>query len=279
MMGSPKEIGRYSYETQHKVTITKAFYIGVFEVTQAQFKKIARFTTAKFKDPTRPEDRVSFKVLRGTSSRASWPTGREIDEQFVFKQVKIWYEEWDEGEYDRWYEIEDRYRDTFFHALRKKCRGLLFDLPTEAQWEYACRAGSTSSLNNDKDITAVDICPNLDEIAWYSANSFFKKGNATHPVGEKKPNAWGLYDMHGNVSELCLDWFSGDLGRKPSSDPVGASNGTFRVLRGGSWQSDAGSCRSAAKAKHFPGYDGYDDEYITRYNNCDCGFRIVLNRE
>ena len=281
MMGSPTEIGRYSYETQHEVTISKAFYIGIFEVTQAQFKKIARFTTAKFKGPTRPEDRVSFRVLRGSNIGSKWPSSKKIDSEFVFKLVhhKEYYFEDGEWDYDEW--DDPKYRNTFFENLRTKSGGLLFDLPTEAQWEYACRAGSTTSLNNGKDITAVDICQNLNELAWYSANSFLKKENATHPVGEKTPNAWGLYDMHGNVSELCLDWFSSDLGSYPSSDPVGATNGIYRVLKGGSWGSDAGHCRSAAKEQQYQGWNGYldyDSEYITRYNG-DCGFRIVLNQE
>ncbi len=120
-----------------------------------------------------------------------------------------------------------------------------FQLPTEAQWEYACRAGSTVRFCFGDEETA------LGEYAWYDGNS----GNKTHPVGAKKPNAWGLYDMHGNVWEWCRDWYDGDYyGKASADDPTGPTTGSLRVRRGGSWYGPAKYCRSADRYGRVPGY-------------------------
>ena len=119
-----------------------------------------------------------------------------------------------------------------------------FRLPTEAQWEYACRAGSTTKY------CFGDEESGLGEHAWYGANS----GNRTHPVGKKKPNAWGLYDIHGNVWEWCQDWHDGSYHVKsPTDDPTGPATGSHRANRGGSWLDPAGSCRSAFRGGFGPG--------------------------
>ncbi len=117
-----------------------------------------------------------------------------------------------------------------------------FQLPTEAKWEYACRAGSTTRYCFGDDESK------LGEYAWYAANSADK----THPVGEKKPNAWGLYDMHGNVWEWCQDWCE-HYKESPVDDPTGASTGSRRMLRGGSWLYLARQCRSASRLYIEPG--------------------------
>ena len=109
--------------------------------------------------------------------------------------------------------------------------------PTEAEWEYACRAGNTSAISG----TGL-----LSEMAWYDANS----GNETHPVGKNHPNAWGFFDMHGNVLEWCYDWFGKVEGK--ATDPKGPSIGSFRVLRGGCWFFYARDCRSAYRLKRDP---------------------------
>jgi formylglycine-generating enzyme required for sulfatase activity len=119
----------------------------------------------------------------------------------------------------------------------------IYRLPSEAEWEYACRAGSSTALPNG-DLTDLycDLDPNLDEIGWYCGNS----DNSTQPVAQKSPNSWGLYDMCGNVAEWCQDWY-GPYSENTQIDPNGPTSGPGRVVRGGSWFSSAKNCRSAAR--------------------------------
>ena len=135
-------------------------------------------------------------------------------------------------------------------------KGYEYRLPTEAEWEYACRAGTTTrfSYGNDPDYSQ------LGEYAWYSNNS----SKTTHPVGQKKPNGWGLYDMHGNVWEWCLDWH-GDYPGGSTADPQGPTVGTSCVRRGGRWGSPARYCRSATRDYSQP-----------NFRHSGVGFRIVL---
>jgi formylglycine-generating enzyme required for sulfatase activity/tRNA A-37 threonylcarbamoyl transferase component Bud32 len=138
----------------------------------------------------------------------------------------------------------------FIKKLNAENDGYTYRLPTEAEWEYVCRAGSTG-----------DYAGNLNEMAWYSSNS----DNQTHPVGQKKANAWGLHDLHGNVWEWCNDYYDESYYRKsPSVDPSGPSTGTDRVGRGGSWYDKAFSLRSAHRGNAVP---DYHDDLL--------GFRLV----
>jgi formylglycine-generating enzyme required for sulfatase activity len=121
-------------------------------------------------------------------------------------------------------------------------QGWKFALPTEAQWEYACRSGEKGPYSGGS----------LDEVGWYDGNS----GRETHEVAQKKPNALGLYDMHGNVWEWCADWREDTL--KGGIDPVGPSSGALRVSRGGSWSSVASFCRAALRLWYGPGYRDYN---------------------
>ncbi len=140
-------------------------------------------------------------------------------------------------------------------------QGYKFDLPTEAQWEYACRAGTNTALNNGKNLTTSDgVCPNLDEVAWYDKNA----SSTTHIVGQKKPNNWGVYDMHGNVWELCQDFY-GEYPNENAKDPKGANTGTDRVNRGGGCNFIAIGCRSALRYHNDP--KSYD-QFV--------GFRVAL---
>jgi len=119
----------------------------------------------------------------------------------------------------------------------------IYRLPTEAEWEYACRSGSPSALANGDLITLFcDLDPALDEIGWYCGNS----NRSLQPVAQKRPNAWGLYDMHGNVAEWCQDWY-GSYPETAQTDPAGPVSGPGRVVRGGSWFSSAKKCRCAAR--------------------------------
>ena len=120
-------------------------------------------------------------------------------------------------------------------------------LPTEAQWEYACRAGTTSSLNDGKSLSGGTLCPNLDKLGWYNANSI----GTTHEVARKRPNAWGLHDMHGNVREWCSSWFA-LYPTRPQRNPRDERSGTARVIRGASFKYSAGGCRAASRDKSTP---------------------------
>ncbi|MBI2623421.1 MAG: formylglycine-generating enzyme family protein, partial [Candidatus Liptonbacteria bacterium] len=126
-------------------------------------------------------------------------------------------------------------------------RGDGYRLPTEAEWEYACRAGTATAFSTgpvtvgEKGVCSL-LDPNLDKAGWYCGNS----GGATHPVGQKQPNAWGLYDMHGNAMEWCSSFY-GPYGSSPQTDPIGVPGGTDVVLRGGNFGEDAVFCRSAMR--------------------------------
>jgi formylglycine-generating enzyme required for sulfatase activity len=136
----------------------------------------------------------------------------------------------------------------FCRRLSQK-EGKTYALPTEAQSEYACRAGSTTRYCSGDDESS------LGEYAWYEKNS----DKTTHPVGEKRPNAWGLYDMHGNVWEWCADWYDKEYhAGSPRNDPTGPSSGSYRVFRGGGWIYAAGNCCSASRNGNGPGYRDYD---------------------
>jgi formylglycine-generating enzyme required for sulfatase activity len=150
-----------------------------------------------------------------------------------------------------WDEVQD-----FIQRLNGLSQRYTFRLPTEAEWEYACRAGTTG-----------DYAGSLDAMAWYGANS----GNRTHPVGQKQPNAWGLYDMHGNVWEWCQDWYGSNYyEQSPGTDPQGPSSGSGRVVRGGSWGDSAAFCGSVARH-----YDRSPGIRYRIYRFSFLGFRLV----
>ena len=283
MMGHAKgEVGFYKNdEPLHEVTLINDFFIGVFEVTQFQWEKInegnvSRWSNPQYKD-MRPAEYVRYTDIRGTlDEETEWPS--KLD--------------YNVGKY------------SFLDKLRSKISGSpKIDLPTEAQWEYACRAMSLTSINNGKNLEHHDNfhnSANLNSVARYRMNGGWpdgvdSNGNptkvyppeaiystsdtsvATARVGSYMPNAWGLYDMHGNVSEWCLDYYSPlaeltDGGwavdtTEPATNPVGpardgaksstSSNGTinyYRVYRGGSFSASANSVRSA-----FRGYSASRD--------------------
>jgi len=131
---------------------------------------------------------------------------------------------------------------------KEKMTGWTYRLPTEAEWEYACRDGSTTRFCFGDNESGLDV------YCWYWNNS----DERSHPVGTKKANAWGLYDMHGNVWEWCQDWYGEDYyAKSPSADPQGPASGAFRVLRGGGWYGGAQFCRSADRCGLNPGFRDY----------------------
>ena len=196
----------------HQVSLSRAFYLGKTEVTQAQWLAKMGSNPSYFQPPnytldtSRPVERVSWNDIAGFNTAT---------------------------------------------GLR---------LPSEAEWEYACRGNTTTAFHsmpgypngtNDDSL--------LGNIAWYLSNS----GNTTHAVAGKAPNAFGLYDMSGNVWEWCNDWY-GSYAAGNATDPTGPSSGSARVLRGGDWTGNSLNCRSSNR-------DNYDPDY--RYANY--GFRVA----
>ncbi len=212
MMGSVlTEEDVVSDEAQHDVTVSRGFFLAETECKQSQWKAVMGSNPSTFEGEDRPAEQVS----------------------------------WDEA-------VEFCRRLTKSHQENGAIpAGWAWRLPTEAEWEYAARAGSTSSRHGE-----------LDSIAWYSGNA---RGEKTHPVKQKAANAWGLHDMIGNVWEWCSDWYDG-YPSSPVTDPTGANSGSSRVLRGGSWHDDAGRCRSARRNGELPGN-----------RSSDAGFRPVLS--
>ena len=225
-MSAKEKGGEYfgKVETPHDVTVAKPFCIGVFEVTQKQWQHVmGGRSPAMFKGETLPVEQVSYDNIRGADIGSRWPAADGVD------------------------------GDSFLGRLRKKT-SIRFDLPTEAQWEYACRAGTVTALGTGRNLSSAKECPEMAEAGWYGFNPG-KNGDGTAKVGSFLPNAWGLYDMHGNVAEWCLDWWQGDLGAVAQTDPKGPETGTWRAIRGGCWDGlvhlgHAAACRSAARGSY-----------------------------
>ena len=224
-------MGTDQSDESRRVTLAKPFYMGVFEVTQKQWELVMGSwpgpspSSSRGRGDAYPAYYVSYDDIRGSSSGARWPASAAVD------------------------------ASSFLGRLRAKT-GLDFDLPTEAQWEYACRAGTATTYYWGD---AMD-----GAYAWYSDNSA-TVGNlgrkTTHPVGTRKPNAWGLYDMSGNVWEWCRDWYGTPA---YGTDPKGSASGSYRVFRGGSWDDYSGGCTSSNRDYGGP-------SYRNSYN----GFRLV----
>ena len=210
--------GTFKMQNTSNVTLTKPFYMGVFEVTQKQYTLVMGSNPSSFTGDALPVEKVSYNTIRGSSNGAKWPSSSAVDST------------------------------SFMGKLRART-GLNFDLPTEAQWEYACRAGTTTTYYWGNSMN--------DNYAWYRGNS----GSTTHKVGTKTPNVWGLYDISGNVWEWCLDGY-GTLAY--GTDPKGSSSGERRVRRGGGWSNDADNCTSSYRNRYYPSGE------LT-----DGGFRLV----
>ena len=220
-MGAPfeEEFARDD-EEPHEVTLSTDYYLGITEVTQGQYEKVMGTNPAHFqKRVIRKSDSSMYPV-----ERVSWERAVE----FCRKLSEL---------------------------PEEKAAGRVYGLPTEAEWEYACRAGSQTAYSSG------ETPRSLDDYAWIATNS---KGQ-THPVGEKKANAWGLFDMHGNVSEWCSDRY-GEYPKAAVSDPVGLQTGSSRVYRGGSINDGAASCRSSVR---FRQRQSESQNYI--------GFRVALS--
>lgn len=237
--------GEFSLGSYYRVVIlTYDFYIGVFELTQKQYEMILGRSfenPSRWKGDTYPVSDLSYSTIRGKNG---WPSTSDVSEaQFMGKLRTL--------------------------------TGRQFDLPTESQWEYACRAGTTSDYNNGGSSES-----DLRQLGRYSGNFLDGAGPEAEvntrtpiPVGCYAPNSWGLYDMHGNVMEWCLDWYQSTM--SSGYNPVGPETGTGRVLRGGCYASgSATGCTSSYRTSHVP-YES-DDGYGTKGIY---GFRVALQLE
>jgi formylglycine-generating enzyme required for sulfatase activity len=194
-----------------RVTLTQPFWFGKTEVTQREWQAVMDGNPSNFQGENLPVEKVS------------WDEAMEFCQKLTARE----------------------------RAADRMPEGYAYTLPTEAQWEYACRAG-----------TAGDYAGNLADMAWCSENS----GKTTHAGGAKRANAWGLHDMHGNVWEWCADWYADKLPGGAVRDPTGAASGSDRVNRGGGWVDAAVHYRSANRGRDSPG---------VRFN--DLGFRLALS--
>jgi formylglycine-generating enzyme required for sulfatase activity len=220
MMGSPaSEPGRYSNETQHQVTVG-SFYMSRYEVTQAEYRAVMGSNPSFFTGDNLPVECVSWYDAVAYCNALSAMEG--LAPAYTINGTNV-----------HWNRNADGYR-----------------LPTEAEWEYACRAGTTTVYNTGDNITT--------DQANYNSNI-----GRTTAVGSYAPNPWGLYDMHGNVFEWCWDRY-GPYGSAAQTDPAGPPSGAYRVFRGGSWHYGGQRLRSA-----------YRLSYATSDRGTDVGFRLV----
>jgi len=222
-MGSPaNEPERGNDETQHQVTVS-SFYMGKYEVTQKEYMEIMGTNPSNFKGDNLPVEKVSWY------DAVEYCNKRSQKEGLTPAYTK-------NGDNVTWNRNANGYR-----------------LPTEAEWEYACRVGTTTPFITGNNITTKQA--NYDGTEPYNNNAMGEDREKTTPVGSFAPNAWGLYDMHGNVWEWCWDWY-GDYPTGTQTDPVRAVSGAKRVARGGSWSHSAADVRSAIRGDITPSFRG-----------------------
>ena len=245
-MGSPaNEPERFDREgPQHQVTVS-SFYMGKYEVTQKEYRDIMGSNPSKFKGDNLPVEQVSWYDAIDYCNKRSQREGLTL--AYTIDKSSS-----DTNNFSK----EDKYK--YAVTWNRNANG--YRLPTEAEWEYACRAGTTTAYNTGSAIS--------DATGWYDANSgvwLLVFGGKTNPVGQKPANAWGLYDMHGNVWEWCWDWYE-SYSSGAQTEPTGASSGSDRVERSGSWYSIATYLRSAFRSYGPPSS-----------RNHALGFRVVRN--
>ncbi len=225
-MGNAK--GMADESPVHRVWVD-SFWMDRFEVVQSQFRRFQIPDPSHFKDPNQPVERANW------TDAAIYCNERSLAEG-----------------------LEPCYDETTWEC-DFQANG--YRLPTEAEWEYACRAGTNTAYSFGHSAAR------LSDYAWFADNSNGK----TEPVGRKKPNPWGLHDMHGNVAEWCNDWYGTDsYARSPERNPRGPAEGNERVLRGGAWNASAESCRSSYRLSD----PSIDDTCLA---NDSIGFRCVRN--
>ena len=244
LMGSPEsEVSRDANETQHPVTLT-AFRMSKYEITNAQY---AAFLNAKGIGSDGKYAAGVYPTQALIYANSSWGL-TYIGSQWVpvtgFEDAPVIYVTW--------------------YGATEYATYIGGTLPTEAQWEYACRAGTTTPFNTGNFLTNLQANYNWEYPYNGGTNTVTTYPGKTQDVGTYAPNAYGLYDMHGNVWEWCADWY-GTYPTTAQTNPTGATTGSYRVFRGGSWSYYAQNCRSANRS--------YNPPYYT-YNNI--GFRVVF---
>ena len=277
LIGSPlSENGRDDDEKQRYVTVKKPYWIGKYEVTQAQWRAVMgpqyididqaidQMNAKLKKQGKKPDAAISFSERIAIRFNNIAAVCTSIAPHFMLPE-KLTPSKFKGDnrpvENVSWYDAKAFCKKLNELYADKLPRGYRFDLPTEGQWEYACRAGTLSALNNNSHLRDLKHnCENLVEVAWYDYKG---NGNETHNVGLKRPNNWGIYDMHGNVFEWCRDKYNDFKNTKEK--PYTASD---YVIRGGSWYSNAKDCRSA-----------YRHWYLGTYRRSYVGFRVALVSE
>lgn len=264
-MGSPVgELGRYTNETQHTVTLTNDFEMSIYETTQVEFTSLMGWNPSYFGPNGSgadcgddcPVETVSWydsiAYANELSSDAGYASCYTLSNVVCEDSTNVG------TNYMGCMNTTQGGIDSATVALNGvtsvyDCVG--YRLPTESEWEYAARAGSTTAFYNGAITVSGDVCtpldPNLDAIGWYCGND----SGTTEVVGQKLPNAWGLYDMAGNVWEWVNDWFSlVYYSVSPSTDPPGPATGTERVVRGGSFYDYGGDLRASVRYMVAPDY-------------------------
>lgn len=216
---------------RHRVRITQPFWLGRYEVTRGQFRRFV--------------DERGYRTEAERDGKGGWGY---IDGQWRQDPGFVWNADLGFEQADNYPVVQVTWWDIMaFCAWLSEKEGQASHLPTEAQWEYACRAGTDTTWNTGDDMGA------FETYAWFNANA----GGKPHPVGQKPPNAWGLSDTHGSVWESCQDWWSDRYyATSPVDDPPGAIGGSLRVARGGGWADVRANCRSSFRGWNEPGNRG-----------------------
>ena len=245
------EAGRNENETLHHVTLTKGFWMLETEVTQKMWQNVMGSNPSVFSG-------TGYWWLFGANRILKWCC-----------ELLRWKSH-DAGNYPvesvSWNECQE-----FCRKLSLKS-GMTIKLPTEAQWEYACRAGTTTALNSGKNLMSAEMDANMAEVGRYLHNQSDGKGGYSEhtKVGSYLPNAWGLYDMHGNLWEWCLDWWGASTtSTEAETDPVGFMTEETRILRGGGYSRNAYDCRSATRIKMPPATRYGDDSFRHEQSRTD----------